>query len=204
MPGSIRRSPRATARLVTHGHADHARGGHAAAYGRHRAHSRSWRRATDEQTGVIPLPMARRSRIGDVDLYGYRAGRPCARIGADRARFSRRADCRLGRLQAPRRSHLHAASSRSKCDVFVTEATFGLPVFRHPDTGMVRSTSCWRRSMPIRTRCVLVGAYALGKAQRVIARAARHAGMRHRSTSTARYSGLCDLYVEQGVSIWAS
>jgi putative mRNA 3-end processing factor len=54
-----------------------------------------------------------------------------------------------------------------KCDVFITEATFGLPVFRHPDDHdeigrLLHSV----RQFPERTH--LVGAYALGKAQRVI------------------------------------
>jgi len=54
------------------------------------------------------------------------------------------------------------------CDVFITEATFGLPVFRHPDP----QTEIARLLESVRLfpeRAHLVGAYALGKAQRVIA-----------------------------------
>ena len=32
------------------------------------------------------------------------------------------------------------------CDVFITEATFGLPVFRHGDPARARSPSCCTRS----------------------------------------------------------
>jgi putative mRNA 3-end processing factor len=54
------------------------------------------------------------------------------------------------------------------CDVFITEATFGLPVFRHPDppaevARLLQSTKLFPE------RAHLVGAYALGKAQRLIA-----------------------------------
>ena len=54
------------------------------------------------------------------------------------------------------------------CDVFITEATFGLPVFRHGDPSgeiekLLRSVALFPE------RAHLVGAYALGKAQRVIA-----------------------------------
>src|SRR6185312_6430265 len=54
------------------------------------------------------------------------------------------------------------------CDVFITEATFGLPVFRHGDASgesakLLHSVAVF----PERTH--LVGAYSLGKAQRVIA-----------------------------------
>ena len=53
------------------------------------------------------------------------------------------------------------------CDVFITEATFALPVFRHPDAGdeigkLLRSV----KRNPARAH--LVGVYSLGKAQRVI------------------------------------
>jgi putative mRNA 3-end processing factor len=54
------------------------------------------------------------------------------------------------------------------CDVFVTEATFGLPVFRHGDPDgeidkLLRSVALFPE------RAHLVGAYSLGKAQRLIA-----------------------------------
>ncbi|MCC6889534.1 MAG: ligase-associated DNA damage response exonuclease [Hyphomicrobiales bacterium] len=54
------------------------------------------------------------------------------------------------------------------CDVFITEATFGLPVFRHGDPDdeiakLMRSVALFPE------RAHLVGAYSLGKAQRVIA-----------------------------------
>jgi putative mRNA 3-end processing factor len=54
------------------------------------------------------------------------------------------------------------------CDVFITEATFGLPVFRHGDpkaelAKLLGSVSIFPE------RAHLLGAYALGKAQRVMA-----------------------------------
>jgi putative mRNA 3-end processing factor len=55
-----------------------------------------------------------------------------------------------------------------RCDVFITEATFGLPVFRHGDPG--KETDKLLRSVALfPERAHLVGAYSLGKAQRVIA-----------------------------------
>jgi putative mRNA 3-end processing factor len=55
-----------------------------------------------------------------------------------------------------------------QCDAFITEATFGLPVFRHGDPKaeigkLLRSIALFPE------RAHLVGAYSLGKAQRVIA-----------------------------------
>src|SRR5947209_8887449 len=55
-----------------------------------------------------------------------------------------------------------------RCDAFITEATFGLPVFRHGDpraeiAKLLNSVALFPE------RAHLVGAYSLGKAQRVIA-----------------------------------
>ena len=55
-----------------------------------------------------------------------------------------------------------------RCDVFITEATFGLPVFRHGNPlGEVNKLLHSVELFPERAH--LVGAYSLGKAQRVIA-----------------------------------
>ena len=54
------------------------------------------------------------------------------------------------------------------CDVFVTEATFGLPVFRHSRTDLEIAKLIASRDL-FPERAHLVGAYALGKAQRVMA-----------------------------------
>lgn len=55
-----------------------------------------------------------------------------------------------------------------RCDVFISEATFGLPVFRHPDAR--REVGKLLASLALfPERAHLVGAYSLGKAQRMIA-----------------------------------
>ena len=60
------------------------------------------------------------------------------------------------------------------CDIFITEATFGLPVFRHPpaEAEIAKLLASLAR---FPERAHLVGAYSLGKAQRVI-RMLRDAG----------------------------
>src|SRR5438105_10086881 len=54
------------------------------------------------------------------------------------------------------------------CDVFITEATFGLPVFRHGDSKAELAKLLGSVSI-FPERAHLLGAYALGKAQRVMA-----------------------------------
>ena len=78
------------------------------------------------------------------------------------------------------------------CDLFVTEATFGLPVFRHPDDrGEIGRLLESLRLFPERTH--LVGAYALGKAQRVLA-LLRQAGWDRPVWLHGALQGLTDLY----------
>ena len=86
-----------------------------------------------------------------------------------------------------------------KCDIFVTEATFALPVFRHPDTpGEIAKLIAARDANP--DRCVLVGAYALGKAQRVIAEL-RDAGEHGPIYLHGALQRMCELYEQLGVPL---
>lgn len=56
------------------------------------------------------------------------------------------------------------------CDTFITEATFGLPIYRWPDTAEVaRDIVQWRDRCAARGEAAILYCYALGKAQRVLA-----------------------------------
>jgi putative mRNA 3-end processing factor len=86
-----------------------------------------------------------------------------------------------------------------KCDVFITEATFALPVFRHPpDSHEVGRLLQSLATFP--ERCHLVGVYALGKCQRVI-RLLREAGYDKRIWLHGALISLCDLYTLEGVDL---
>jgi putative mRNA 3-end processing factor len=85
------------------------------------------------------------------------------------------------------------------CDVFVTEATFGLPVFRHPPAEeeiakVLRSLALFP------DRAHLIGVYALGKCQRVIA-LLRRAGYDQPIYIHGALASLCALYQELGVEL---
>ena len=95
--------------------------------------STSWRCATAKTS---PAPRRRRRYGEAIDAQRRRRdlppGRPCARLGADRGRAWR--TC----ASSPRATTSASADPTCPpfepvpCDVFITEATFGLPVFRHP------------------------------------------------------------------------
>src|SRR5512139_2556481 len=85
------------------------------------------------------------------------------------------------------------------CDIFISEATFGLPVFRHPDTGSEVDRLLHRlRAEP--GRSVLVGAYALGKAQRLIMEL-RGRGFDEPIYIHGALERLCNLYRGLGVPL---
>jgi putative mRNA 3-end processing factor len=87
------------------------------------------------------------------------------------------------------------------CNIFVTEATFGLPVFRHPpDTTQISKLLSTLALYP--ERCILLGAYALGKCQRIIC-LLREAGYDDTIYLHGAMMALCRLYEELGVKLGA-
>ena len=57
-----------------------------------------------------------------------------------------------------------------RCHTFVTESTFGLPIYRWPDAaGGVREINAWWRANQDAGKATLLFGYALGKAQRLLA-----------------------------------
>ena len=85
------------------------------------------------------------------------------------------------------------------CDVFITEATFGLPVFRHPDVrAEVRKLLDSVALFPERAH--VVGVYALGKAQRLMA-LIREAGFAAPIYIHGALERLTDFYQANGVPL---
>lgn len=162
--------------LITHGHADHARSGHGAVM------------ATPETLGIMAVrygedfaglrqtaPLREAIRHNGVDFTFVPAGHVLGSAQIVVESGGRRIVVSGDYKRAP--DLTCAPFEPVPCDVFITEATFGLPVFRHPDTaGEVAKLLDSVALFPERAH--IVGAYALGKAQRLIAliRAAGHDG----------------------------
>jgi putative mRNA 3-end processing factor len=86
-----------------------------------------------------------------------------------------------------------------RCDVFVTEATFGLPVFRHPpDAHEIGKLLHSVRLFP--ERCHVVGVYALGKCQRVLT-LLRRQGYAEPVYIHGALQSMCALYERFGVRL---
>jgi len=181
--------------MITHGHGDHARGGHGSVL------------ATPETLAIMalrygeqngqPVAYGETLQVGDVHVSFVPAGHVLgsAQIVLDHAGEKIVVSGDYKRRPDPTCHEFVPVP----CDVFITEATFGLPVFHNPDTGGEIDRLLHRlHSDP--SRCVLVGAYALGKAQRLIAE------LRRRGREEAIYihgalERMCRLYEELGVQL---
>jgi putative mRNA 3-end processing factor len=153
--------------VITHGHSDHARAGHGAVL------------ATPETIDLMRL------RYGDDFAGTTQAIRYGESVNLDGAKLTfHPAGHVLGSAQvAVEAGGLRIVASGDyknvsdptcapfelvSCDVFITEATFGLPVFRHGDPD-AEIAKLLHSATLFPERAHLVGAYSLGKAQRVIA-----------------------------------
>lgn len=87
------------------------------------------------------------------------------------------------------------------CDLFVTEATFGLPVYRHePDSAEVQKLLASLRDFPERTH--QIGVYGLGKCQRLI-KLIRQAGYERPIWLHGALRSMTDYYVSRGIDLGA-
>lgn len=184
--------------LITHGHSDHARAGHARVLATRETLDimglRYGAAFAGETQAALP---GEAMQIGDVTVTFHPAGHVLgsAQIAVEHGStrivasgdYKRQADSTC------------AAFEPIACDVFITEATFGLPVFRHPDDrGEIARLLRSAAQFPERSH--VVGAYALGKSQRVI-KLIRNAGYDQPIYIHGALEKLCDYYVSQGIDL---
>src|SRR5438045_355700 len=153
--------------VITHGHADHARAGHGAVLATQETLDMMRLRYGDNFAGSTQaIAYGEEVRLGDVRIKFHPAGHV---LGSAQIAVS----CKDTRIVASgdykdARDPTCTPFEVVPCDVFITEATFGLPVFRHGDAAEeVKKLLASAKLFPERAH--LVGAYSLGKAQRVIA-----------------------------------
>ena len=184
--------------VVTHGHSDHARSGHGAVLATPETLAIMSERYGEDFTGLRqPCAYGETAHHNGVDITLVPAGHV---LGSAQAvvRWKGLTMVASGDYKR-RRDPTCALFEPVPCDVFITEATFALPVFRHPDASeevakLIRST----QQFPERAH--LVGAYALGKAQRVI-KLLREAGYDETIYVHGAMQRLNRLYEAHGVAL---
>jgi putative mRNA 3-end processing factor len=184
--------------VVTHGHSDHARAGHAQVI------------ATPDTLAImacrygegftekrVELPYRQAMHLGDARVTLYPAGHI---LGAAQILIEHGGARLVISGDYKRTADLTAREFELvPCDVFVTEATFGLPVFCHPDPQkeiekLLTSLAIFPGS------CHLVGCYALGKTQRLISEL-RRAGYGETVYLHGALLRTTELYEERGIKL---
>jgi putative mRNA 3-end processing factor len=153
--------------LITHAHSDHARAGHGAVLATQETLDLMRLRYGDGFAGTTQaIGYGERVKLGNAEVTFHPAGHVLGSaqisVVADGLRVVASGDYK--NVADP----TCAPFELVPCDVFITEATFALPVFRHGDPDeqiakLLHSVALFPE------RAHLVGAYSLGKAQRLIA-----------------------------------
>jgi putative mRNA 3-end processing factor len=153
--------------LITHAHADHARPGHAQVLATAETLAIMAIRYGENFAGATQtVSYGETLNLGGVDVSFHPAGHV---LGSAQILLARGGSRTVVSGDYKReRDPTCETFVPLVCDTFISEATFGLPVFRHAQTHVeIDKLLASQKLFPERTH--LVGAYALGKAQRVIA-----------------------------------
>ncbi|MDQ1923675.1 ligase-associated DNA damage response exonuclease [Massilia pseudoviolaceinigra] len=151
--------------VITHAHGDHARVGH--------GHYLS------AASGVNVL----RSRLGEIHIDGLEYGERIVHNGVTVSLHPAGHVLGSAQVRMEHRGEVWVASGDYKvepdrtcvpfepvrCDTFITESTFGLPIYRwQPEQEIFDDINSWWRKNADEGRASVVFAYSFGKAQRIL------------------------------------
>ncbi len=190
-----RPAPRA---VITHGHGDHARANNRQVLATAETIAIMRSRFGDEAGGSLqPLAYGEWVALGDVRVKLVPAGHV---LGSAQVVLEHQGTRVVISGDYKRRPDPTCPPFEPQsCDVFVTEATFGLPVFRHPpDAQEIGRLLHSMRLFP--ERCHVVGVYALGKCQRVLALLRRY-GYAEPVFLHGALQAMCEVYERLGVDL---
>ncbi len=152
--------------LITHAHADHARSGH-----EHYLAASPGQGVLRKRLGNIKLQTltyGERLRIGEVEVSFHPAGHV---LGSAQIRVEHRGEIWVvsGDYKLDEDSTC-AAFETVRCHTFVSESTFGLPIYRWQKPHQVFSDiNRWWQANADNGRASLLYCYSFGKAQRILA-----------------------------------
>jgi putative mRNA 3-end processing factor len=184
--------------VISHGHGDHARSGNGQVLATPATIAIMRSRYGELAGGSLqPLDYGETVAIGGVTLRLLPAGHV---LGSAQIALDYRGSRIVTSGDYKRRPDPTCAPFEPRnCDVFITEATFGLPVFRHPPDRQEIDKLLHSLSL-FPERCHVVGVYALGKCQRVLA-LLRRAGYEEPVYLHGALIRLTELYETFGVAL---
>jgi putative mRNA 3-end processing factor len=185
--------------VITHAHSDHARPDHRAVLASSDTLALMRARMGNDRAGETQQALAwgETLRVGDVLVWLRPAGHVLgsAQVAMEHDGYRAVVSGDYKRTADP----TCAGFVPEPCDVFITEATFALPVFHHPppqhEIGRLLASVAL---FPERTH--VVGCYALGKCQRLIA-LLRQAGWDRPVWLHGALMALCEVYEARGVPL---
>ena len=158
--------------VITHAHGDHARSG-SAAYLCAAPGAGLLRRRFGPDARVEAVPYRQRLTLGDVTVSFHPAGHV---LGSAQIRVEGPAGVWVAAGDYKRAPDPTCAPFEPlRCDTFITESTFGLPIYRWDATEALIADifSWWQQNAADRKTSVLF-CYSIGKAQRLLAELMRH------------------------------
>jgi len=152
--------------LITHGHSDHARSG-----------SASYLAHTDSR-GILRLRLGEEAKIETID-YGVPitikdaivSFHPAGHIlGSSQIRIEHKGQiCVVSGDYKTQRDPSCQAIEPVRCHTFITESTFGLPIYRFPSPEIIAAeVNQWWQANANEGKVSILYAYSLGKAQRLL------------------------------------
>ncbi|MGH7044756.1 MAG: ligase-associated DNA damage response exonuclease [Stellaceae bacterium] len=184
--------------VISHGHSDHARAGNATVLATPETLAIMRERYAEAAGGTLqPLAYGENLLIGGVQVRLVPAGHVLGSAQIVLAYAGSRVVVSGDYKRRP--DPTCTPFEPQNCDLFITEATFALPVFRHPpDAQEINKLLHSLARSP--ERCHLVGVYALGKCQRVLA-LLRRAGYEEPVYLHGALLALTRLYENFGVTL---
>lgn len=153
--------------VLTHAHSDHARPG-SDRYLIPAAGLPATRQRLGSDAYLVPLEYGTPLQVGDVTVSFHPAGHI---LGSAQVRVEHRGEVWVVSGDYKRDADATCAPFEPvRCHTFITEATFGLPIYRWPAPASVfAEINAWWRGNQAAGRASMLFAYALGKAQRLLA-----------------------------------
>jgi putative mRNA 3-end processing factor len=152
--------------VITHAHSDHARPGHAAYLATPNALGVLKARLGEKAT-IDTLAYGQQQKIGEVSVSFHPAGHV---LGSAQVRIEHRGEVWV--VSGDYKLDIDPTCETFtpvRCDTFVTESTFGLPIYRwrgHDE--MFGEINQWWAANQAMGRASVIYAYAFGKAQRIL------------------------------------